>query len=122
MGSSPVKLTDNPFEWVAGKFIFKELCARKFGYDFAYRKKEVMVLDQRLMLGSSGFRDKFFDSIYPKMKDRGLIDAERIHSWYEALSEISDNTVVSLWRAISLEVWCQLFLDGNNQMAQGAPS
>ena len=119
---SPLKLSDNPFEWVAGKFLFKELCARKFGHDFAYRKKEVMVLDQRSMLGSSGFRERFFDSIYPKMKDRGLLDAERVRSWYETLSEISDNAVVSMWRAISLEVWCQLFLDGNNKMAPGGSS
>jgi len=108
---SPLTLSKNPFKWADGKYLFKELVARKFGYEFAYRKKEIMVLDQRTMLSSSGFKDHFYDLNYPKMKDRGLVDAELVRSLYETLTEINDNTFVSMWRAISLETWCQLFLD-----------
>jgi hypothetical protein len=63
------------------------------------------------MLSFSGFRDLFYDSIYPGMKNRGLIEAEPVRSWYEALTDISEKTFCSLWRAMSLEMWCQLFLD-----------
>jgi len=108
---SPLTLSDNPFEWATGKFFLKELCARKFGYDFAYRKKTIMVLDERTMLASSGFRDCFYDSIYPSMKDRGLIEADPVCAWYEAITDISEKTFCSMWRAMSLEIWCQLFLD-----------
>jgi len=113
---SPLTLSEDPFKWAAGKYIFKELVSRKFGSDFAYRKKEIMVLNQRTMLSSSGFRHHFYDIIYPKMKDRGLVDSELIRSWYESLNDISDNTFVSMWRAISLETWCQLFLDSQGNI------
>ncbi len=108
---SPLTLSDNPFDWAAGKYFLKELCARKFGYDFAYRKKAIMVLDKRDMLTFSGFRSFFHDSIYPGMKDRGLVDAALVRSWYKAVADISEKTFCSMWRAMSLEMWCQLFLD-----------
>jgi hypothetical protein len=113
---SPLTLSENPLKWASGKYLFKELVARKFGYDFAYRKKEIMVFDQRTMLASSGFRNHFYDLIYPKMKDRGLVDSELVRSWYETLTDISDNTFVSMWRALSLETWCQLFLDSRDRL------
>ena len=108
---SPLTLSNNPFEWAAGKYFLKELCARKFGHDFAYRKKTIMVLDKRDMLSFSGFRSLFYDSIYPGMKDRGLVDAKLVRSWYDDVTGISEKSFCSLWRAMNLEVWCQLFLD-----------
>jgi len=111
MAPSPLTLSNNPFEWAAGKYFLKELCARKFGYDFAYRKKTIMVLDKRDMLAFSGFSNLFYDLIYPGMKDRGLVDAELVRSWFEALTDVSEKIFYSMWRAMGLEMWCQLFLD-----------
>lgn len=111
VGPSPLSLSVNPFEWAIGKYFLKEMCSRKFGHDFAYRKKKVMVLDERSMLAAAGFRTQFYDSIYPSMKDRGLLDADLIRSWYETMGDISYRSFSSMWRAISLETWCQLFLE-----------
>jgi asparagine synthase (glutamine-hydrolysing) len=111
VAKSPLELSDNPLSWVSGKYIFKELCAKKFGHDFAYRKKEIMVLDQRKMISSASFREYFYDLVYPNMKNRGILNAEYVRNWYENLYDISDNIFVGMWRAISLETWCQLFLD-----------
>ena len=116
---SPLSLSDNPFEWVAGKYLLKELCAKKFGRDFAYRKKASMFLDERNMVSSRGFKDYFYDSIFPAMKNRGLVDAEHVRSWYDAVNDITDGSFCSMWRAIGLETWCQLFLDGRSRMALG---
>ena len=110
VSSSPLELSDNPLSWVSGKYIFKELCARKFGHDFAYRKKEIIVLYQRKMGSSDAFLEYFYDSIYPRMKNRGILNAESVRGWYDNLYDISDNVFVGMWRAISLETWCQLFL------------
>ena len=110
---SPLTLSDNPLNWAAGKYFLKELCARKFGHDFAYRNKTIMVLDKRKMMEFSGFKNFFYDSIYPGMKDRGLVDAERIRTWYDTVADLSEPFFCSLWRAITLETWCQLFLDSS---------
>lgn len=108
---SPLGLAENPFDWAAGKFLLKELCARKFGHDFAYRQKKIMVLDERAMLTSAKFIEYFYDSIYPGMRSRGLLDAELVRSWFDDAATIDIKTFSSMWRAISLETWCQLFLD-----------
>lgn len=111
--SSPLQLSEHPFEWVQGKYILKELCAKRFGYDFAYRKKAIMVCDERSMLASDGFRELFYDSIFPSMKQRDIVDAWRVAEWYESVRSISDREFNSMWRAIGLETWCQLFLDSS---------
>lgn len=109
--SSPLCLSKNPFEWVQGKFVLKELCARRFDHDFAYRKKAIMVFDDRRMLAAKGFREMFYEEILPSMIQRDILDAARVAEWYESIDNISVNEFNSMWRAIGLETWCQIFLD-----------
>lgn len=111
VNSSPMNLSDNPMEWVQGKCILKELVAKWFGRDFAYRKKQIMALDRRTMVTSKDFKEYFYDAVYPVMKQRGLLDADYIRKLYENIWTISDIDFSSMWRAISTETWCQLFLD-----------
>jgi len=110
----PLNLSSNPFEWAAGKFFLKELCARKFGHEFAFRSKKIMVLNKQKMLSYSGFKDLFNNVIYPGIQQRGLLDAELIRTWFDTVTHISEHNFNSLWRAMSLEVWCQLFIDKKN--------
>lgn len=108
---SPVNLSENPFEWVQGKFILKELCAKKFGSDFAYRRKAIMVFDDKQMLSSNGFKEIFYDSIYPGMKHRDLVDVEAVENWFKNVKTLDNASFNNMWRLIGLETWCQLFLD-----------
>lgn len=110
---SPVNLSDNPFEWVQGKYILKELCSRQFSRDFAYRKKQIMAFDEKKMLSSAAFRELFYELIYPKMKNRSLIDASIIKSWFDNVENLNAKEFNNMWRIIGLETWCQLFLDKN---------
>lgn len=110
---SPVKLSNNPFDWVQGKFILKEICSRKFGYDFANRKKQIMVFDEKTMLSDRKFKEIFYDSIYPGMKARDLVDAEAVRDLYENVTKLNSKEFNNMWRIIGLETWCQLFLDKN---------
>lgn len=52
---SPLEMGNNPFEWVDGKYIYKELLARKFGHDFVYRKKALWFLTKRHCSRVAGF-------------------------------------------------------------------
>lgn len=108
---SPVNLSQNPLEWVQGKYIFKEIVAKYFGRDFAYRKKQIMALDKRTMVTSKSFREYFHDMIYPNMHNRGLISAEYVKQLFEHAETISNMEFTSMWRAIGLETWCQMFLE-----------
>ncbi len=108
---SPIGLSDNPFEWIQGKYILKELCAEKMGRDFAYRNKRIIVFDERNIIKSEAFRTMFYEKILPSMKKRQLVDAQKVEEWYRNIPVISQSDFNMMWRAIGLENWCQLFLD-----------
>lgn len=108
---SPINLSDNPFNWMQGKWILKEIVAKHFGRDFAYRKKMIMNLDERGMLNNKNFSDYMYDQVFPGMKNRGLFDVEKLKLMFESVDKISSKEFTSMWKAISTETWCQLFID-----------
>lgn len=110
---SPLNMQENPLEWIQGKYILKEVIAKKFGRNFAYRKKETMnnAMNERGMLKSNRFQEYYNDVILPGMKSRGIINAEKVEGWYKSIYTISNADFNKMWRAIGLETWCQLFLD-----------
>lgn len=109
--NSPAKLSSDPFSWIQGKYILKEIVAKYFGRDFAYRKKMIMNIDDVKSVSSMQFRTYFSDVIYPKMRERGIVDANKIKNWYDNVEAISKSEFTMMWRAISTETWCQLFID-----------
>ncbi len=111
VSGSPLGLSENPFEWIQGKYILKELCAEKMGRDFAYRNKQIIIFDERSIIKSDGFRSLFYEKILPSMRARGLVDSGAVEEWYGNVSRISQRDFNIMWRAIGLENWCQLFLD-----------
>lgn len=110
---SPANLSDNPLTWVQGKYLFKELIAKKFGRDFAYRNKATMneSMNERRMICSAKFREYLYEQIIPHMHSRGLMDTKEVLRCYENINTISIKEFNGMWRAIGLETWCQLFLD-----------
>lgn len=108
---SPMLLPGDPFEWAQGKAVLKELVAKHFSREFAYRKKQIMAIDRRAMVTSDRFKDYFFDVVYKGMRERGIIDAALIKSMFDNVNNISETEYSSLWRAIALETWCQIFLE-----------
>ncbi len=108
---SPFSSGENPFNWMQGKWIFKEMVAKHFGRDFAYRKKMIMNLKERDMISSPSFIEYAHNVIFPKMKDRGLFDAKAVQEKFDRAENISSKEFTSMWKALSTETWCQLFLD-----------
>lgn len=109
--NSPMNLGTNPFTWMQGKWILKEIVAKHFGHDFAYRKKMIMNLDERSMLADPRFAEYMHDQVLAGMKNRGLFDVEEIEKMYDNVMTISSREFTSMWKAISTETWCQLFID-----------
>ncbi|MCR4895652.1 MAG: asparagine synthase (glutamine-hydrolyzing) [Lachnospiraceae bacterium] len=110
--TSPCNLGPNPFRWVEGKYIYKELLKRKFGHEFVYRKKGIMVFDEKKILSGDGFKNLYFEIIYPSMRDRDMVDYIYINNLYERIDSLSKNEVNLFWRCIGLELWTMQFIDG----------
>ncbi len=108
---SPLNLGTNPFNWMQGKWILKEIVAKHFGYDFAFRKKMIMNLNEREMLTDSRFVEYVHDQVFPRMSERGLFDVNRVQQMFDNAKTISSKEFTSMWKAISTETWCQLFID-----------
>lgn len=108
---SPLNLGTNPFNWMQGKWILKEIVAKHFGYDFAYRKKMIMNLDERSMVTDSRFVEYVHECIFPKMRERGLFDHKKVQQMFDNAQSITSKEFTSMWKAISTETWCQLFID-----------
>ena len=100
-----------PFTWMQGKWVLKEITAKHFGHDFAYRKKMIMNLDERSMLTAPRFAEYVHEEVFPSMKTRGLFDVEKVQNWFDNAKTISSKEFTSMWKAISTETWCQQFLD-----------
>ena len=109
--NSPLNLGTNPFNWMQGKWILKEIVAKHFGYDFAYRKKMIMNLDEREMVTDSRFVEYVHDQVFPQMAERGLFDVNKVQQMFDNAKTISSKQFTSMWKAISTETWCQLFID-----------
>ena len=108
---SPLNLGTNPFNWMQGKWILKEIISKYFGYDFAYRKKMIMNLDERSMVTDSRFSEYVNSQVLPSMRERGLFDAEKVKNMFCNAKNITSSEFTSMWKAISTETWCQLFID-----------
>ena len=108
---SPLNLGQNPFTWMQGKWILKEIVAKHYGHDFAYRKKMIMNLKERDMITDSRFVEYVRGQIFDNMKNRGIFDADQIKHWFDNANTITAREFTNMWRAISTETWCQMFID-----------
>ena len=117
---SPLDSGDNPFAWSEGKYIYKQLLSRKFGHEFVYRKKGIMVFDDKSVLACNGFQTLFYDKIYPSMKSRGLVDCNKVISLFSNLKNLGRIEFIQMWRVIALETWCELFLDEKDEFQKFA--
>jgi len=92
------------------KIALKKECEKIYGHDFAFRNK--MGLGYRI---SNQIRGKKFTSyleelIIPGMRNRGIINMTEFYTKYNRMANGQD--VLSVWKAINIEAWFQLFVDG----------
>ena len=112
---SPMNLGKNIFTWVEGKYLLMALTAKKFGNEFAYRKKTGMAFNEKKIFGSPQFKDIYKRNILPGIKERGILDANKVDELYQNMDGNSVRQIGVMWRAMNMELWCQLFIDGRKR-------
>ena len=106
------ELLHNENDQVVGKYILKKICAEKFGKSFAFRRKMGFPLPFHEYLKSDKFKEYFYDELVPSIRTRGIFNYEYIIKRFEEI-EITNNRweYAGLWKAITTEIWCQMFLN-----------
>ena len=98
------------FELITGKYILKELCAKKFNRKFAYRGKGGFGLPLRYFMGMPEFKN-IYDETIKSMKKRGQVNTEYILWLYDRLPVLDWSEIELLWRALNIEIFMEEFID-----------
>ncbi len=100
---------------ITGKYILKELCAKKFDKEFSYRGKGGFGLPLKYYMGTEMFSQMFNEQIWDSMKKRSYLNIEYVKWLYKRLPVLDWQEVELLWRAISIELYFQLFIDARHE-------
>ena len=96
-----------------GKYILKILSEKVYGTEFAFRKKQSIRVPIVDYFAAKEFKDYVMTQIIPSMKQRGIVNMK---TFMDAYNNINLANVISVWKAINIEIWAQLFLDGRKPM------
>lgn len=107
-------------EDTTGKFLLKKVSEKNFGHEFAFRRKMGFGIPYyRYFKRSEIFRDYYYDCILPGIKKRGIIDSQAVEQLYDKLGTCGYENNELFWKAVNLEIWCQIFLDGRSYQKIG---
>lgn len=93
------------------KVLLKDICASKFGEDFAYRDKMGFGIPLREFFSSSAFQEKWNTKIAPGIQKRGLFELNALNSWINNIANASPDQLDAIWLMLGFELWAQNFLD-----------
>ncbi len=93
------------------KVLLKDICASKFGEDFAYRDKMGFGIPLREFFSSEAFREKWNAKIAPGIKKRGLFELTDLNSWIDNIANASSDQMDAIWLMLGFELWAQYYLD-----------
>ena len=93
------------------KVVLKDICASKFGEDFAYRDKMGFGIPLREFFSSTEFKQKWSTKIAPGIQKRGLFELNELNAWIDNIANASSDQMDAIWLMLGFEVWAQNFLD-----------
>ncbi len=93
------------------KVVLKDICASKFGEDFAYRDKMGFGIPLREFFSSEIFKQKWNSEIAPGIKRRGLFQLNELDSWINNIANASPDQMDAIWLMLGFELWAQQYLD-----------
>lgn len=96
---------------IVGKFPLKDIATDVYGKEFSYREKMGFAMPIGRYLKDRRFINYYNNEIKVKMRERGLLDEGYITGLFDKIDQMKPYEVELLWRAVSFEVWCQLFVD-----------
>lgn len=93
------------------KVVLKDICASKFGEDFAYRDKMGFGIPLREFFSSTEFKQKWHTKIAPGIQKRGLFELNELNAWIDNIANASSDQMDAIWLMLGFELWAQNFLD-----------
>lgn len=93
------------------KVLLKDICASKFGEDFAYRDKMGFGIPLRSFFSSSVFQEKWFTQVAPGIQKRGLFELKELNSWINNISKATPEQLDAIWLMLGFELWAKQYLD-----------
>ena len=97
------------------KYLLKKMTSGIFGQDFAFRDKMGFGIPLKQFFTDSNFKQYLFDTIFPGIQQRGLLNKHKINKWLTDLPVISYYELEALWIAITFEIWAKTYLDQDNE-------
>ena len=94
-----------------GKYILKGLCANYYGESFTYRPKCGFHIPFEYYFREANFKNYIQGVILTGIKRRGILNYDVVDKLYRRLPILNWYEAEMLWKAINIEIWCQLFLD-----------
>lgn len=93
------------------KYLLKEIAAKIFGKNFAFRKKMGFGIPMAEFFSKSDFREYLNDLIIPGIQKRGLFSHRYVSRWKDAIPNLNYIELEAFWVMISFEIWASLYLD-----------
>lgn len=93
-----------------GKYILKRLSEKRYGNEFAFRKKQAIRVPLADYLMTPKFQDYVENVLLQGMRQRGFIHVDTLKDCYKNIHV--GNNAMMVWKAVNMEAWCQLFIDG----------
>jgi asparagine synthase (glutamine-hydrolysing) len=97
------------------KIILKKLGLKYFPASFVYRPKVGFALPLKAFLHHLQFKARMEELLLPRMRERGIIDANILEHWWRDSLRGNDQFTESIWICAALELWAEQFLDGNRR-------
>ena len=98
---------------ISGKEPLKQISCGFYGKDFTYRSKMGFGIDYRGYVVALIQDKSKIESLIVSMKKRGLFNMKSIENLIEKVKVCAQDEILFLWRAFSLEMFCQQFIDRN---------
>lgn len=101
------------------KVLLKRVAEKRFGPEFAYRRKAGFAVPLGEYFRTSRFQSVWQESLLPGIRRRGWIDGQAAGRWLDSirLSSAHDTSALSVWQTeafwsvVSLESWAQVHVD-----------
>ena len=96
--------------WEA-KWLLKEVCAKTFSIDFAYRNKMGFSIPLKSFFSSDSFKEKWQEEILPGIYTRGIFESAVLDKWMKNPEKMFGEQLDAIWLMLGFEIWAKQYLD-----------
>jgi asparagine synthase (glutamine-hydrolysing) len=93
------------------KKVLKDIAAKKFGEQFAYRDKMGFGIPLRSFMASEVFQKKWINTIEPSIQKRGVFQISEVTKNVKNISNATSEQLNTIWLMFGFEIWAKQYLD-----------